>query len=284
MPKNSVNWHSAIISGFRIEWRDYENILTYRPEFTLNTGSRRIDCMIEKEPGSGDIPSPIASRFRHYNLIDYKSPHESMSITNYHKVLSYAHSLPDFFHSEQIFSELTITLVTHRYPRKLFRYLTEKLGKNLEKIIPGLYYIDKEICHFQIVVLQELPSEEYLWLHCLTNALPPDAPLHQLGHIYRNHKEETDYRNFMNTLIRANHLQKGLDRFMCEALYELFNDYYAEEIAEKLSDAEEQGLKQGMQQAMTLIQRLISDDRSADIARVAADPLYRDQLLAQYHL
>lgn len=209
MSKIAVNWHSAIISGLKIELEAYRNILTYRPEFTLNTGVRRIDCLIEKAPGSPRIPSPIACKFRHYNLIDYKSPHESMNVLNYHKVLSYAHSLPDLLHDNDIFSDLTITLVTHRYPRKLIKYITDRLGKSIEKIIPGLYYIDREICHFQILVLWQLPQEEYLWLHNLTNALTPEAPLKALGQNYQAHQEDEDYRNFMNTLIRANHMQIG---------------------------------------------------------------------------
>lgn len=280
LSKPTVNWHSAVISGFRIEWSAYRNVLTYRSEVSLNTGPRRIDCIIEKKPGSSEIPSPIARKFRHYNLIDYKSPHESMNIINYHKVLSYVHSLPDLFHDSGIFSNLTVTLVTHHYPRKLIKYLSGFPGKKVEKVISGLYYISNEICHLQIVVLQKLPPEEYLWLHSLTNSLTPDAPLKQLGKIYRLHQEDTDYRNFMNTLIRANHFQKGLDQFMCEALYELF----ADQLNERENLGIERGLNQGMDRLSSLIQRLLLDKRSADIDRVTSDPAFRDQLLEQYHL
>lgn len=180
--------------------------------------------------------------------------------------------------------KIAVTLVAHRHPRKLIKYLTADSGKKVEKVFPGLYYISKEICHFQIVVLPQLPVTEYLWLHNLTNALSPNAPLKRIGKIYQLHQESEDYRNFMNTLIRANHLQKGLDKFMCEALYELFADELKERENIGLRQGLSQGLNEGMERISALIQKLLADKRSADIARVTSDPAYRDMLLEQYHL
>lgn len=96
----------------------------------------------------------------------------------------------------------------------------------------------------------------------------------------------------MNTLIRANHMQKGLDEFMCEALYELFADKLVERenigiergIQQGISQGLTLGLTQGMDRLSALVQKLLSDNRSSDIARVTSDPDYRDQLLAQYNL
>lgn len=88
-----------------------------------NKGTRRIDCLIEKEANSPPIPSPIAAKFRRYNLIDYKSPNESMNIENFYKVLSYAYSLPEHLHDISVLDNLTISLVSHRFPRNLAKQL-----------------------------------------------------------------------------------------------------------------------------------------------------------------
>ena len=41
----------------------------------------------------------------------------------------------------------------------------------VEKFSPGVYHINKETFHTQIIVTSELSPEEYFYLHCLTNRL-----------------------------------------------------------------------------------------------------------------
>lgn len=287
----TIQWHPAFLAGLEIEFEAYRDILSIESEYTLNQKARRLDALIIKKPGSQTVKSPIAASFLHYNLIDYKSPIESMNVTNFYKVLSYAYSLPDHFHSDAILSEMTITLVSHHFPAKLVRHIREKIlcqrPSPLEKIIPGLYHINMKgrfPFPIQLVILPELPSEEYLWLHCLGKKLNANWPFPELNKAYINHKNEEPYQTVMNAIIRANLIKKEDADIMCEALYELFADELIKRENEGIQIGKKSGEEQGEHLLSNLILKLISDNRSSEIERVAADPDYRAALMKQYHL
>ena len=63
---------------------------------------------------------------------------------------------------------------------------------------------------------------------------------------------------------------------MCDALYELF--------ADQLVQNRNAGRSEGENRISNLILKLISDNRSSYIERIAADPLYRQTLINEYHL
>lgn len=183
----TINWHPAFAAGLEVELEAYRDYLDFKEEYTFNTGPRRLDLLITKHPDSPPIRSPIAASFLHYNLVDYKSPEQSMNVTNFYKVLSYAYSLPDQFHSDNVLAETTITLACHSFPVKLVRHIKENILRQkespLEKIIPGLYHIhmkDYFPFPFQLVILPQLPPEVYLWLHCLGKHLDANSPLAEL--------------------------------------------------------------------------------------------------------
>lgn len=278
--KPHINWHAAIVSGLQIELAHTSDILTYLPEFPLNEGPRRVDCLIQKIPGSPSIASPIARFFRTYNLVDYKGPHESMNISNFFKALSYVCSFPDFLNQSKAVEQVTLTLITHRYPKKLFAYIRKNFMKvtkdPVEKIIDGLYYIHIGLFPVQLIVLPQLPPNRYLWLHCLTNHITKDMPLEELGLAYKPHEDDPVYKTFMNAVIRANSLNEGDEASMCEALEELF--------ASRLEAREQKGLEEGISRLSTLIGKLLDSNRIADIKRVTEDPGYRESLFSEFHL
>lgn len=294
-----INWHPAFAAGLEVELEAYQDSLTFENEYTLNKKSRRLDLLITKLPGSPPIDSPIAASFLHYNLVDYKSPAQSMNVTNFYKVLSYAYSLPDQFHSDNVLTEMTITLACHSFPVKLIRHIRENIlhqkESPLEKIIPGLYHINMKGYFpfpFQLVILPQLPPEAYLWLHCLGKQLDANSPLTELGKAYNPHKNEEPYQTIMNAIIRANLIKKEDADIMCEALYELFADelvkYKNDGIRIGEKNGEKRGIligeKNGETNLSNLILKLISDNRSSEIERVAADPDYRTVLMKQYHV
>lgn len=272
MSKSNINWHSSFISDLKITLQDYENQLTYNPEYTLNTGSRRIDCLIEKEANSPSIPSPIAEKFRRYNLIDYKSPNESMNIENFYKVLSYAYSLPDHFHDISVLDNLTISLVSHRFPRNLAKHFKEKYNKTLEKIIPGLYYIVINNLPIQLITLQKLPIEEYFWLHALAKNLPNKISYQDLCRAYKPHMNDPNYQNVMNAITYSLQSIKGGNNTMCQAIKELFYEVYGNEF-KKQEEARNQ-----------LGSLLLKENRLDDLARSFTDPIFQNQLLQEYNL
>lgn len=135
-------------------------------------------------------------------------------------------------------------------------------------------FLSKEVCFVS----------DYLWLHCLTNKLDSFMPLQQLGQAYQNHKDDPEYQNYMNILIRGNRSRKGADNFMCDALYELFAEELVKRDQQGYDRGVSRGLSLGMDRLSSLVQKLIAENRSSEIAAVTSDPEYRDKLLLQYHL
>ena len=71
---------------------------------------------------------------------------------------------------------------------------------------------------------------------------------------------------------------------MCDALYELFADQLTQNRNEGLKEGLKEGRAEGENRISNLILKLISDNRTSDIERVAADPTYRQILISEYHL
>jgi hypothetical protein len=67
--------------------------------------------------------------------------------------------------------DITLTFLRSRRPRKLLRQLSEK-GYTITEPYAGIYYIQKDTYLMtQIIVTEELDSEEHVWLRARTDRL-----------------------------------------------------------------------------------------------------------------
>lgn len=182
--------------------------------------------------------------------------------------------------------------MTHRHPRILISYIRKNSLENtkdpVEKIIDGLYYIHIGFIPVQLIVLPELPHEQYLWLSCLTNHLTKDTPLEQLGLAYKAHEDDPLYQTFLNAVIRANSMKEGDEKFMCEALEELFAGRLEAQKQLGMQLGVQKGVQIGAQEALSkmssLINKLLSSNRIDDAKRATEDPAYLDSLMAEFKL
>ena len=81
--------------------------------------------------------------------------------------------------------ELTITLVTGKYPRKLIHHLKTKLRYQVKKAESGIYYVTGDKIPIQIIVTKELTEAENLWLKSLTNELEQNDRRKIIGRIFK---------------------------------------------------------------------------------------------------
>lgn len=65
---------------------------------------------------------------------------------------------------------------------------------------PGVYHINKETFTTQIIVTQELPPEETLYLHCLSARLQDMDLINRLRNDYTVHRDEEIYARYMYQL------------------------------------------------------------------------------------
>lgn len=236
IPKRRVNWHEAASCAVQIELRDYAALLDFQPEFTLGKNSFRIDLLVIKKITDQPILKNIARIFKKYNLFEIKGISSSVTITAYYKTIGYACLLITRLNNngtEQYSApDISITLLAFRFPRKLVKHLRKERKLTVAKISPGIYDISKEIFKVQIIVTCELPSDENLYLRCLTDHLQDASLISRLADDYAMHQDQDIYIRFLNQLTAANLKTKGASSMVCEGLFNLFGTSSEEIIAQ----------------------------------------------------
>ncbi len=73
-----------------LELIENEKGLVYDPEYYLSREPLQIDLLVIKKKPEEVIKNEIGSFFLGHNIVEYKSPDDSMNIDTFYKVLSYA--------------------------------------------------------------------------------------------------------------------------------------------------------------------------------------------------
>ena len=66
-------------------------------------------------------------------------------------------------------NEISVTVVATRYPRKLLSFLKNQY--TVRHTQPGVYLVEGDTCPTQVVVSEELPEDDNLWLNYLRTDL-----------------------------------------------------------------------------------------------------------------
>ncbi len=208
--KRRVNWHEAASCAFQIELIDYSHILEYISEYPLGKNSYRIDS--------------------YYKTIGYAGLLIAQMGKSEHLSHRYQYSSLD----------VSLTLLSCHYPRKLMKHLKQDRKIPVAKISDGVYYINKETFHIQIIVTKELSPEDNLYLHCLTDNLQDTALVNRLTNDYKLHQEQEIYIKYLHQVSTANFKKtKGDKTMVCEGLLNLCGTSSAEIIERtKKEDAE----------------------------------------------
>lgn len=238
--QSKIQWHPAFCAVMQIELKDsMENLIT-EEEHQLSKKPLDPDILIIKKSAEKPITKNIGRIFRKYNLIEYKSPEDYMSTDDYYKVQGYASILKGTSPTQDAikYDEITISLISLHYPRKMIRHLTEVRKYHLETVDLGIYYLHGSEFPVQIVVTSQLDKTENLWLHALTdNLCEQDVIPRLLTEYERNHKN-TLYESAMDVIVKANkEILIKEEPSMCQALKELYEEMYGDEIRKKM-DAE----------------------------------------------
>jgi len=164
-----IPWHPAFIQALQLELMEYKDVLEFHPELQLTSDPLRIDCVVIKKIKDVEIKKNIAAIFKTWNILEYKSPDDYVSIASFYKVYGYA-CLYTFLNDIPI-DDLTITFVESRYPRDLIKHLKEIRNYTVEKTTPGVYNVIGDILPIQIIDSRKLSAEDNLWLKNLSNKL-----------------------------------------------------------------------------------------------------------------
>lgn len=206
MTDGRLQWHPGFSAALRVELEEELDELCIEDEHMLSKKPMQIDVLVVKKKGEQPIRKNIGRIFRKYNIIEYKSPEDYLSINDFYKVYGYI----CFYQSETKRvkeippEEITITFICNHYPQKLLEHLKKIKGIEAEKQEAGIYYLQGDSFPIQLVIVKELSKKENYWL-----------------------------QNLRCNLKTGEEIQE--EKNMCEALNELF--------AEELKESKEEGIK-----------------------------------------
>lgn len=247
-------WHPAFYSAMELNFRKETAVLFFETEHNLNRKPLEVDMLIIRKDGDGILQDEIGKLFAEHNLIEYKSPDDALNIDTLYKVLGYGclykalsptvNGIPS--------SQITLTIIRHRYPRSLFQALREE-EIECRCQYPGIYYLTGRIqFRTQVIVTRELRGQNHLWLRSLCSDLTKEEAKQFLTESVRLRKEtapdSADWKNadaVADVAFSQNadvfELVKKEDTAMCDALRELMKP----EIEEELTKSEARGRMEG---------------------------------------
>ena len=161
----------AFVEALQLELEAYGDSLEFHPEYPLTSEPLKIDCVVIKKAKDLVIEKNIAAMFRNINLLEYKSPGDYVSVDDFYKVYGYVCLYASF---ERVpITDMTITFVESRHPKKLLEHLKNVRGYTVEKVNPGIYTVSGDILPIQVIDSRGLSPDENLWLKGLSKQLDP---------------------------------------------------------------------------------------------------------------
>ncbi len=242
----NIQWHPGFYGAAELEFLSNKGDLEFQREFNLSKEPIRMDLLIIKKLADVRIENELGHIFKKYNVAEFKSPDDALSIDDYYKTVGYACLYKGLGETvDQIpADELTISIFRESYPREMFEAM-KNLGMEIKERYPGIYYISGKQALFdtQIVVTKQLDKET-----------------HRILRILSKHVREEDVRAFVEKAVQMSEpgdrnnvdavLQVSVsankeifeairrcDKVMCEALRELMKEDFEETKQETLLEA-----------------------------------------------
>jgi hypothetical protein len=173
MKDKKIQWHPAFCSAIKLELRKNKKDLYYQNEYNLSQKPLQMDLLVIMKSKNAIIENEIGKIFLGHNIVEYKSPEDSMNSDTYFKTLAYAYlyKASESRVDEILLDDITISLIRDTKPVKLLRWFKENHYTVEEKYL-GIYYIEKAgFFKTQVIVTSKLQKENHKWITALTKNL-----------------------------------------------------------------------------------------------------------------
>ncbi|MBT9775052.1 3-isopropylmalate dehydrogenase [Clostridium sp. MCC353] len=290
MGKKTLQWHPAFQAALQLELDEDRPYLSFLEEYNLSKKPLQMDTLIIKQKPDHVVAKSIGRIFRQFNVVEYKSPEDYVSINDFYKVMGYACIYQS--NTKKVMEippeELTVSFVCSCYPAVLIKHLEEMYRIGLRMEYEGIYYVDGLMFPMQILITNRLPKEEYIWLSRLGKNLELKEDIEPLARAYKGNETDPLYQAVMDLIIRANWEKYEEVRDMCEALRELF----ADELAEREERGLERGLENGIERGTRLklisivrkkLEKGLSASEIAELLEEEEDAVHRIYSAIQEH-
>ena len=229
----NIQWHPGFYGAAELEFISNKGDLEFQREFNLSKEPIRMDLLIIKKLSNIRTKNEIGHIFRKFNVVEYKSHDDALSIDDYYKTVGYACLYKGLGETvDQIpANELTISIFRESYPREMFEAM-KNLGLEIKERYPGIYYISGKQALFdtQVVVTKQLNRETHRTLRVLSKHVKEEdvrAFVEEAALI-----SEPGDRNNVDAVLQVSvsankeiyEAIRRCDKVMCEALRELMKE------------------------------------------------------------
>lgn len=252
MKDTKIQWHPGFVAAMNLEFAKDREELRFEKEYNLNTKPLEIDLLIIRKESSLRISNEIGILFRGHNIMEYKSPEDSLNIDDFYKAGAYASLYKAYGKTTDAVGaeDVTVSLVRETRPEGLFRYFKEH-RYFVSNPYGGIYYIEGNVLFpTQIVVTKELDEESHIWLSALSESMEKQSMVKLLesveGLTEKADKEFAD--SVLEVSIGANKqvIEELIgDGDMCQALMEIMEP--------QLVLREKKGREEGIQGAVATL-------------------------------
>ena len=241
-----IAWHPAFNGAIELELNENKDDLLFDDNHYLSKEPLQMDMLIIKKINNVVIKNQIGAIFRRYNIWEFKSPDDNLTIDNYIKTAGYAYIFKGLGKSvdEIPLRELTVSMLRDVYPERLF-YTIETMGGQIERKYPGIYYVYGIVnLPTQIIVSSQLDSANHAALKVLSkNAKEEDVRLFLSdSQKYENQGDLANVNAVLQVSTMANqklYSRIRRDERMCQALMELMKDEIDEKVEQEVEKAKE---------------------------------------------
>jgi len=164
-----------------------------------------------------------------------------VSIEAYHKTQCYSRLYASL--NKVDINEMSITLAVTQHPRKLLTFLRKQY--TVENVQKGIYYVNGDTSPTQILVADELPKKDNLWLTSLRNDLTEE----QIDHVLAAADGREGIDAYLYAIVEANAETMG-EQFMRRKkegviFSEKLDTFFRERYAPLIAEGKKEGVAEG---------------------------------------
>lgn len=239
-----IEYHYGFYGAVHAEYEPMNIDMEYLQEHELGNEPVRMDMLIIKHE-ERPLTDPVGSFFRTYNVLEYKSPVDSLTEDDFYKVQGYALLYKGITGGVPL-SGMTVSIFRHIYPRDMISKLRGN-GLTVEEAHPGVYRVRGAVSvPAQIVVTSKLPRDGYEAFR----ALSKDATKEDIAKLLSNTDPQMfDYiRPVLEVSISINRdifEEIKEDGAMSEAVRKYFADDFKREHSYGLAEGRKEGISEG---------------------------------------
>lgn len=234
-----LQWHPALCSATEQELAENKNDLIFNREYNLSKKPLQIDLLVIEKLDDVDIKNEIGHIFRKYNLWEFKSPDDDLTIDDFFKTVGYACIYKGLGNKvDQIpIDQITVSLLREGKPIKLFKKL-EECGYPVEREYNGIYHVTGFFIPVQIIVTKELDSGKHKNFKVLSRNLREEDILAFVDEAqnFTDPGERENVDAILQVSLSANYelYEDMIRRYpkMCEAMRRLMKDEIEDEVRE----------------------------------------------------